>query len=121
MTPKKQIKNSNRQIFKRLGTQFIRDKCCWNCFEVGHLRFQCPKPKVEACSFCQTSGVRSNACSCTESKLHFSLPEQEEIINNNQRIQEPVKNTEYGPFQEIVPVPVNIDGEIIQYVQKENI
>lgn len=121
MPPKKQqFKSTNRQIFNRLGTQHIRSNCCWNCFEVGHLRFQCPQPKIEICSFCRTSGVQSSNCSCVESRLHFAVPEQKEVDINNHCIEESVKLTEYGPIQENVIVPVNVGENIVRYIPKEN-
>ena len=42
----------------------IRRKCCWNCLQPGHLRFQCPYPKRFLCSFCHKLNVLTLECPC---------------------------------------------------------
>lgn len=122
MLPKRQEPKKNlRPIFKRLGRKLEnRNNCCWNCFETGHLRFQCSLPKIQICSFCRRKGVKTTECSCIESRLHFAVSEHEEVDKKEQKI-ENIKITEYGPFQENVTVPVNIDGSKVKYVPKENL
>ena len=56
-----------------------RSNVCWNCFECGHLRFQCPMPKQSACSFCRTPNVRTIECAC-RMPPRFEIPENEQII-----------------------------------------
>lgn len=50
----------------------IRRYCCWNCFQMGHNRHQCPFPRIISCSYCRKPGVLSQQCNCDFSKLNSS-------------------------------------------------
>lgn len=108
----KNMRNSRR--FKRpLSTKRTRKDCCWNCFKIGHLRFQCPYPKRVLCSFCKNPGVRSCDCSCSEARKHFN-PISVEIPQNL-----PIENMEIPNYNENVLVPIN-NGNDSQYQEMEN-
>lgn len=102
--------------------QQIRRNCCWNCFGIGHLRFQCPYPKVTCCSYCRRPGVKSCDCLCMESRLGYNVPEHNLENQNSTNNKNPFKSTEYGCFLQNVIVPVNdIEKNDTQYVEKDNI
>lgn len=59
----KKINQNN--IATRILQHLIRSHCCWNCFQLGHNRHQCPFPRSISCSYCRRPGVYSNQCKCT--------------------------------------------------------
>lgn len=62
---------NRRSILQRQKRQRNRRlKCCWNCFNKGHLRFQCPEPKRISCSFCRKPNILSSDCACQTISLH---------------------------------------------------
>lgn len=77
-------RNSNR-ITKRSRhiNHLIRKNCCWNCLQLGHMRFQCPFPRMIRCSFCRKPFVLSVNCTCRINEFH-EIPEQEEQVVNNE-------------------------------------
>lgn len=89
----------------------MRQSCCWNCFQIGHLRYQCPFPKVEVCSFCRHPGTRSSDCNCPEAKAHFNrhVPTVTHVRTNSQL------------FALNVVVPINAHSENPHYEEKDNI
>lgn len=78
--------NSRNRKFNRRNTSqihrinnLIRRNCCWNCLQVGHLRFQCPYPKSTRCSFCRKPFVRSINCNCPGSARIRGVPEHHNV------------------------------------------
>lgn len=111
------VENRKRSIRSRSNkfklNKEIRRSCCWNCFQTGHLRFQCPFPKVEVCSFCRHPGIRSSECNCPEARAHFNVSDK---FANEEHIRNSVL-----PYQLNVVVPVNAHCEQPQYVEKDNL
>lgn len=108
-------KPSNRSRSKRSSlNREIRRRCCWNCFQTGHLRFQCPFPKVEACSFCRHPGIRSSECKCSDARAYFNVSE-------NIAIEETKGNCISPSYQLNVVVPINGHLENPQYEERDNI
>lgn len=112
------MKSKNRKPSKKSRSKKaklnreIRRKCCWNCFQTGHLRFQCPFPKVEVCSFCRHPGIRSSECKCTEARAHFNVSEN---------IAAEVVESISPSYQLNVVVPMNAHLENPQYEERDNI
>lgn len=105
---------------KNFVNQIIRKNCCWNCFQLDHLRFQCPYPKASKCSFCRKPDIRSSECNCSESRRHFHVPEQnDEALADH--FNDKVRVTEHGSFSQNVLVPLNHGGDIPKYIMNENI
>lgn len=117
---KKSIKKKRSKSSKNYVNKLIRKNCCWNCFQLDHLRFQCPYFKSLKCSFCRKPDVRSSECNCSESRRHFHVPEHNDEVPANY-LNEEVRVTEYGSFSQKVLVPLNNDGETPSYVLNENI
>lgn len=111
-----QIYNMNRKNFKkqrnleRQLNNLMRQLCCWNCFQVGHKRFQCPYAKQNSCSFCRKPSILSIECGCELSRLHISLP------NHRQEVAERI------PYHDDVMVPVvNIRNGAVEYQRNDNL
>lgn len=113
---RKPNKNNRRRSKKANLNQQIRQLCCWNCFQQGHLRFQCPFPKVEVCSFCRKPGIRSSNCSCDAARQHFNVSVQPD---QNDKIAQ--MNSIALSYQENVLVPVNAHEENPQFEERDNI
>lgn len=100
-----------RMLEKKLNNM-IRQLCCWNCFQVGHKRFQCPFIKTPSCSFCRKPSVLSVNCGCELSTTYNGLHNHRRIVNNAV-----VPNYEENV---IVPVVDNQNGAI-QYREDDNL
>lgn len=109
MNSYKKYKKSNKRSKHQRRNSL---KTCWNCFRSGHLRFQCPLPKLNSCSFCYTPGVRSCDCKCESASRHFGVPIP--LVKNNISV-------EIGSYQNNVLVPIgNEDGQY-NYQNMDNI
>jgi hypothetical protein len=73
MKPNNLERSQNSRRKRNNLNRKIRLLSCWNCFQLGHVRFQCPFPKNNICSFCRRPGIRSCDCSCAEARRHFSV------------------------------------------------
>lgn len=106
-----------RQIQNRNLNKIIRNICCWNCFQVGHKRFQCPYPKINICSFCRRPGVLSVNCECKGSKKHFRAYQSEKVMvdsipNYNPNVEIPILNgNEVAGYEEVENLMVVVDNE----------
>lgn len=114
------MRNQNRKSFNNRRNnkpnlnREIRKRCCWNCFQTGHLRYQCPFPKVDICSFCRHPGTRSSECKCLDSRTHFST--------SIPIVTQPTENSNVLPNYELnVVVPMNAHLENPQYEEMDNI
>lgn len=105
---------------KKYINEVIRKNCCWNCFQLDHLRFQCPYPRISRCSFCRKPYVRSCDCVCSEARRHFHVPEHNDG-NSSCHLSEEVKVTEYGTFHKNILVPSNVEGKDTKFVLNENL
>lgn len=106
---RKNRKNDNKAVkFERKLNSLFRKNCCWNCFQVGHKRFQCPYPKIYNCSFCRRPSVLSVECGCELSRQQLA-PRRFE--NGNQ-----ITN-----YNENIMVPVNQPNGSIEYQPNENL
>lgn len=100
--------NRQRQLAEKRLKTLIRDLSCWNCFQFGHKRFQCPYPKQNRCSFCRKPYVLSVDCGCDLARQNFNVvkPQVVNVIPN---------------YAENVIVPVRqLNGEV-EYQQNDNI
>lgn len=121
--------NHNRKQKRRMFNipkiafnQQIRRNCCWNCFGIGHIRFQCPFPKVTCCSYCRRPGIQTRDCLCIESRLSYNVPEHKAYNQPPSNNPHPLRSTEYGCFLQNVIVPVNdSENNNTEYVEKDNI
>lgn len=100
--------NRNRQRKEKKLNKLIRELCCWNCFQFGHKRFQCPYPKQTRCSFCRKPSVLSVECGCDLSQENLVLIEPQ-VVN------------EIANYDQNVMVPVNQPNGEIEYQQNENL
>lgn len=101
----------NRNRTAKLENRFnslIRKNVCWNCFQVGHKRFQCPHPKQSSCSFCRRPSVLSVECGCELSRQKLAVRSRE-IVD------------ETPNYNENVIVPVNQPNGVIEYQQDDNL
>lgn len=96
----------NRRNNERKLNEIIRHLCCWNCFQIGHKRFQCPFPKVNSCSFCRKPQVMSTECGCPASRAHLVVPEPQNIAHN---------------YEQNVIVPINDGNEVAGYQEMDNL
>lgn len=96
--------NSAIQILQHL----IRMYCCWNCFQLGHNRHQCPFPRSISCSYCRRPGVLSSQCRCTTPNSY---------VRRIQRVQN--VSSDIGNYESNVHVP-NIEKNNIES-QRENL
>lgn len=101
--------NLRRESERKLNN-IIRHLCCWNCFQVGHKRFQCPFPTSRSCSFCRRPQVLSVDCGCLASREHLQIPENREPPN--------IEIPNYNPD---VVVPVVNEGEVAGYEEVDNL
>lgn len=102
-------KNKLRRQSERKLNKIIRHLCCWNCFQVGHNRFQCPYPKTNKCSFCRRPQVLSTNCGCEASREHLEIPEPQNVEAVN-----------VPDFNQNVVVPVMEGNEVVAYEEVEN-
>lgn len=70
---------------RHLINQLIRRFCCWNCFQIGHLRFQCPFPRAIRCSFCRRPYVLSTNCNCRYQNHSNALQPRKRSKRDHQR------------------------------------
>lgn len=104
-------RNVNRNRTAKLEKRFnslVRKNVCWNCFQVGHKRFQCPHPKQSSCSFCRRPSVLSVECGCELSR--------EQLAARSLEIVDEIPN-----YNENVMVPVNQPNGVIEYQQDDNL
>lgn len=94
-------RKQQRNVEKKMNNM-IRQLCCWNCFQVGHKRFQCPFAKQICCSFCRKPSIRSIECGCELSRQYIGL--------HNRR---PIHEEQQPSYENDVLVP--------EYKQKDNI
>ena len=105
---KQQNPIKHNSVKTRLDQSFLRRKqCCWNCFKIGHLRFQCPEPKRVMCSFCRKPATLSIECTCR------SNPSQDIQLNPHE-----IASLQIAEFPEFVAVP---NAQADEYVQLENL
>lgn len=110
----KRTSRNSRRKQKSLNRK-IRQLSCWNCFQFGHVRFQCPFPKSNVCSFCRRPGIRSCDCPCPDARNHFNVINNVQIENlNNEIVDVPQYNLN-------VMVPVNGNDENVHYEEVNNI
>lgn len=107
MNRRKQIR---RRESERKLNKIIRHMCCWNCFQVGHKRFQCPYPTSRSCSFCRRPQVLTVECGCEASREHLGIPENQEPPN--------IEIPNYNPD---VVVPVLNGGQVAKYEEVDNL
>lgn len=75
-------KTRSTQRFSRiLSGSNKRQNICWNCFTEGHLRFQCPLPKSDSCSFCRRPNIKTVECGCNKKDNDVINPPIEEFEN----------------------------------------
>lgn len=98
-------RNSERKL-----NHIIRHLCCWNCFQVGHKRFQCPFPTSRSCSFCRRPQVLTVECGCEASREHLRVPE----------IQQPL-DAQIPNYNPDVLVPLINGDEVAGYEQVDNL
>lgn len=103
------IKKFNRKNEKRIRhlNKLIRQNCCWNCLQGGHLRFQCPYPKMTRCSFCRKPFVLSINCNCKDSSQIQGVSAH--LTNRNAEIQA-VDDTE----------PFHVERVLVSLTQNES-
>lgn len=109
-------RNKRRETERKLNN-IIRHVCCWNCFQVGHKRFQCPFPKTPSCSFCRRPQVLTVECGCAASRSHFQISDPQnqlhtQLSNYNLEVVGPVSNrNEVAEFDEMDNLVVVIENE----------
>lgn len=101
--------NAKRNQERKLN-KMIRQLCCWNCFQTGHNRFQCPFPKTPSCSYCRKPSVLSINCGCDLSRADLPLQENNEQVVENM-----------PEYDANVLVPVNDENGFIGYQENQNI
>lgn len=105
-------KNRKQQrIVEKKMNNMIRQLCCWNCFQVGHKRFQCPFAKQICCSFCRKPSIRSVECGCELSREYVGL--------HNHRQNYTERNPSYDE-DVLVPV-VNDQNGAVKYKRNDNL
>ncbi|KAL5288104.1 hypothetical protein ACFFRR_008763, partial [Megaselia abdita] len=97
-------RNCQRKALQKFNN-LIRKLCCWNCFQIGHKRFQCPYPKQPSCSFCRKPSILSVDCGCKQSLEHFAKLNVETVPNYNEN----------------VIVPINQPNGVTEYQSDENL
>lgn len=60
---------SNNRLSRKTLRRTEREGVCWNCFQKGHLRFQCPYPKRKFCSYCRAPNVMTSECNCQSNEI----------------------------------------------------
>lgn len=95
----------HERAVRHLNT-LIRKNCCWNCLQVGHLRFQCPYPKMTRCSFCRKPFVLSVNCNCKYSTKIQGVPA-------HQRIHESF-------IQPVDPQPIHVERVLVSVHESES-
>lgn len=105
----------NRRQDERKLNEIIRHLCCWNCFQTGHKRFQCPFPKVNRCSFCRRPQVMSINCGCSASRDHLVIPEHQNAVihNYNQNVVIPIAEGNEVAYQEMDNLVVVGENEAV--------
>lgn len=117
------VRNQNKKKFEKKNRrldQLIRKNCCWNCLQIGHLRFQCPYPKTIRCSFCRKPFVLTINCNCRGQNTKIDVPEhqrQESYNHCEENLNDPT-NHEYSVS---VVVPVKLENGSIHSVIEDNI
>lgn len=107
----------NRQNYKKQRklekqmNNLMRQLCCWNCFQLGHKRFQCPFPKQNSCSFCRKPSILSTECGCALSRQNVSL------YNRRQQFAERIPTYDNDV---LVPV-VNNENGAVEYKRNDNL
>lgn len=105
-----QNRRKQRSLENKMNNM-IRQLCCWNCFQVGHKRFQCPFLKTPCCSFCRKPSVLTVNCGCDLSKAHIGLH-----IRRNPMKKQPSK------YENDVIVPkVNEQNGSVEYKRDDNL
>lgn len=105
----------NRRKDERKLNEIIRHLCCWNCFQTGHKRFQCPFPKVDSCSFCRRPQVKSTSCGCPASRAHIKhqnvVPE---LHNYNENVVVPiVEGNAVARYKKMDNLVVIVENEVV--------
>ena len=68
----------------QLLQSFMRSYSCWNCHQIGHTRHQCRFPKVDSCSFCKRTGIKTIECGCqNRAPLNLNVNEAVHLIQEN--------------------------------------
>ena len=83
-----------------------RNNCCWNCFQAGHMRFQCPMRKTISCSFCRKRNILTANCPCNEYKgsikqnsiLELSILELKSVQKTNYPVHVQVPKTQSDEY-----------------------
>lgn len=100
MAPRRRKPNHQKNIpALQILQLLIRRYCCWNCFQMGHNRHQCPLPRIIACSYCRKPGVLTHQCNCEFSRFNSSYPR-----NHGANVR-PVANDELPNYGNVVCVP----------------
>lgn len=111
MAPNRLRRNKNRNQTNsaiHILQHLIRRYCCWNCYQLGHNRHQCPFPRSISCSYCRRPGVLSTQCNCTN---HTSHVRRAQFVDNVSHFE--------GTYERTVHVP-NIEKNNIES-QRENL
>lgn len=118
----------NRKFYKRRNVEkklneIMRKLCCWNCFQTGHKRFQCPFPKVNLCSFCRRPFILSVECGCPQSKAHLDVSEHQignvPSININGSLKDSTNDLSMS-YNENVVVPIHHGNSLAGYETLDN-
>lgn len=119
MYPRNHYNNKKTEKKYRTLNRLIRKNCCWNCLQIGHLRFQCPYPKMIRCSFCRKPFVLTINCDCRGRSSNVSdvSAHQEQRCSNAEQNMIPL-NQEYSVS---VMVPVNFENGTTHSVIEDNI
>lgn len=78
MSARRSIRTKNQRFDRRRnryplrsqhkGGHYSRRTDCWNCGRTDHLKDRCPFPSSLKCSFCLKKNVRSDQCSCRNTR-----------------------------------------------------
>lgn len=116
-------RNKNRRsnrITQQIIQQLVRISCCWNCFQFGHTRHQCPHPRETRCSFCRSPRVQTIQCKCHGATNHrtrnLSKNESQPSIENLVVQQDfdatvLVPNTNENAYEEQMNILVMVENE----------
>ena len=80
--------------------KMTRKNYCWNCFNSGHMRFQCPFQKKISCSFCRKPNILTSDCTCNE---YVGSPQRRNIQNLSNNELQAIQGSNY-PAQVQVPI-----------------
>lgn len=107
----------------QLINQLFRRVCCWNCFQIGHLRFQCPFPRAIRCSFCRKPFVLSTDCNCRyQNSLNVSEHQYKRSSKRTHKKKSSLSKSDLrSKYNENVVVPIHASNGEIYPVEVDNL